>query len=86
MPIKFSLLKFLRTLVEGGADKGPTNFLLQDYIIEISKLESLIDFAITGTEVFPLWLCPARRICAKEVEHLTVYPSKNVYCDVGVFG
>jgi len=86
MPPKFSLLKFLRSWIEGGADKGPTDFCLQDYGIEINKLESMIDFAIKETEIFPIWLCPARKICPKEIQHLTVCPSDTLYVDVGVYG
>ena len=86
MPPKFSLLKFLRSLIEGGADKGPTDFCLQDYGIEINKLESCIDFCIKETEIFPIWLCPARKICPKEIQHLTVCPSDALYFDVGVYG
>jgi len=86
MPPKFSLLKFLRSTMEGGADKGPTDFCLQDYGIEISKLESLIKFTIQETEVFPIWLCPARKISPKEIQHLTVCPSDALYFDVGIYG
>jgi len=86
MPPKFSLLKFLRSTMEGGADKGPTDFCLQDYGIEISKLESLIEFTIKETEVFPIWLCPARKICPKEIQHLTTCPSDALYFDVGIYG
>ena len=86
MPPKFSLLKFLRSTMEGGADKGPTDFCLQDYGIEISKLESLIEFTIKETEVFPIWLCPARKICPKEIQHLTTCLSDALYFDVGIYG
>ena len=86
MPIKFSLLKFLRSLLEGGAEKGPSEFCLQDYGVEINKLESLIRFTIEETEVFPIWLCPARKICPKEIQHLTSCPSDTLYFDVGIYG
>ena len=86
MPPKFSLLKFLRTAIEGGADKGPTDFCLQDYGVEISKLVSLIEFTIKETAIFPIWLCPARKICPEETQHLTVCPSETLYFDVGIYG
>merc|ERR1712223_1340083 len=86
MPPKFSLLKFLRSVMEGGADKGPTDFCLQDYGIEIKKLQSLVELSIQETEIFPIWLCPARKICPKEIQHLTVCPSDALYFDVGVYG
>ena len=52
MPPKFSLLKFLRSVMEGGADKGPTDFCLQDYGIEISKLQDLVELSMNETETF----------------------------------
>ena len=86
MPPKFSLLKFLRNLMEGGADKGPTDFCLQDYGVEINKLQTLLELAIKETEIFPIWLCPARKLCPKEIQHLTVCPSDTLFIDVGVYG
>ena len=35
--------------MEGGADKGPTDFCLQDYGIEIRKLQSLVELSIQET-------------------------------------
>ena len=86
MPPKFSLLKFLRSKLEGGADKGPSDLCLQDYGVEISKLHSLLEFAIKETEIFPIWLCPARKLCPKEIEHLSVVPSDTLYFEIGVYG
>ena len=86
MPIKFSLLKFLRTLVEGGANNGPTNFILQDYGFRIDKLGEGINFCINESDVFPIWLCPARKLCPKEIQHLTDFTSGDLFVDVGLYG
>ena len=72
--------------MEGGADKGPTDFCLQDYGIEINKLQTLLELAIEETEIFPIWLCPARNLRPKEIQHLTVCPNGALYFDVGVYG
>ena len=86
MPIKFSLLKYLRTLIEGGASNGPVSFLLQDYIIHINNLAEGLDFIIKEAEVWPIWLCPATKKCPEEIQHLTKYTSDQLFVDVGVYG
>ena len=86
MPIKFSLLKFLRTLIEGGAGKGPKDFVLQDIVFEIKDGLDAMKYLLDECEVFPVWLCPARKLMPKEIQHLTDISADELHIDVGLFG
>ena len=86
MPIKFHLLKFLRTMVEGGADKGAPDLVVQDYIFKIDKLVDAIKFVTKEAEIYPLWLCPARAIYPKELDNLFSIPYKELFVDLGIYG
>ena len=86
MPIKFSLLKFLRTLIEGGAGKGPKDFVLQDIVFEIEDGLAAMKYLLNECEVFPVWLCPARKLMPKEIQHLTDISPEELHIDIGLFG
>jgi len=84
LPISNQLLKLLRqNVLEANDANSVDNFVLQDFIVPLTKLKETLEFSWSTLAINPIWLVPAR------LDHTDGIPreeGEKIYIDVGLYG
>lgn len=59
---------------------------MQDYIVPINKVGSILSVAQEHLGVYPIWLCPVRHLKTKDQEQYSKWNSNDILVDIGIYG
>ena len=83
MPPKHSVLNKIKKVIPS---KRIQIFVLQDYIVPIGSVKTILDEAREHIRVYPIWLCPVRHLKAKDQEHYSKWGKDDILVDIGIYG
>jgi len=86
MPIKLSLLKILGQMMTPPEEERTEHLVVQDLIFNLDDLKEALTFIDQQTEIYPIWLCPARHKVWPGLEEMSPYGPNDVHVDVGIYG
>ncbi len=60
--------------------------MCQDFGFRLDQLKEALIFCDKETEIYPIWLCPARHVVIPGMEHMSIFKKDDVHVDIGIYG